>query len=64
MDWLALAIGVLAVALLLTGLITGRMPNAVIEPTRLERPAGFWSLGAIYAVIAVECAILAFRHLL
>lgn len=52
LDWLAIAVSLGAAALFITGLITGRMPNAVIEPERTRNPLGFWALGFIYALVS------------
>lgn len=51
-----MGLGMFAVAsaLLATGLVTGRMPNAVIEPKRSSRPFFFWCLAAIYAGCALS----------
>lgn len=52
LDWLAIAVGLGAAALFITGLVTGRMPNAVIEPERAHNPIGFWALGIVYALVS------------
>jgi len=52
LDWLAIAIGLGAAALFIIGLVTGRMPNAVIEPERARNPIGFWAIGITYALVS------------
>lgn len=47
--WLFLA--VLAAALLVAGLATGKMPNAVREPRRASEPVFYWVLGATYGFV-------------
>lgn len=44
-----------AVGLLVTGLISGRMPGTVgsAEPSRAENPWGFWLLGCAYGAVAL-----------
>jgi hypothetical protein len=64
MEWFELAGALVAGLLLLDGLRTGTMPNAVIEPQRVTNPIGFWALGVVYAVSAVGLAITALKEIL
>lgn len=64
MDFLALGVGALAAAMLVAGLTTGRMPNAMIEPSRVENPVGFWAMGMLYAAITVGCFMIALCRLI
>ena len=52
-HWLGLAIFAGALAMLVTGLVTGRMPNAVLEPIRREQPLLYWSMAGVYAMASV-----------
>jgi hypothetical protein len=54
LDWLAIAVGLGAAALFITGLVTDRMPNAVIEPEGASNPIGFWTLGIVYALVSAD----------
>jgi hypothetical protein len=47
-DWLAAFGFFVTFGLLVTGLLTGRMPNTVIEPERATNPIWFWALAAVY----------------
>ena len=64
MDWLPLGIGLFAAAMLVSGLVSGRMPSAVMEPSRADNPLGFWCLAVIYGAIAIGGAGLAVRGFL
>jgi len=59
MDWIAWGVFALASGLLIAGLATGRMPNAVIEPKRDINPVGFWALAGVYAFGALVALYLA-----
>ena len=60
-DWLSAGVGLPAFELLIVGLITGRMPNAVIEPQKEQNSLGYWALGMLYAAIAIGSFYIAIR---
>lgn len=60
-DWIAIGMSILALGLLAVGLVTGRMPNSVVEPERENNPVGYWALGAVYLMVSVASLYIAIK---